>query len=122
MPIAHLIHGYIGAGKTTFARKLEKEQSAVRFSADEWMVALYGHNPPVEHFAEYFESVDELIWKTALDVLQVGCDVIIDSGFWTRVSRDTARRRLHAIRASAKFYSVSCPDDLMRVRTVQRSE
>jgi len=29
-PIAYIICGFIGAGKTTFARKLEKETEAVR--------------------------------------------------------------------------------------------
>lgn len=31
-PTAHLIIGFIGAGKTTFARKLEKEIGVVRFT------------------------------------------------------------------------------------------
>lgn len=41
-PIAHLICGFIGSGKTTFARKLEKETGAARFTKDEWMVRLFG--------------------------------------------------------------------------------
>ena len=41
----HLIYGFVRAGKTTFARKLESEISAIRFTHDEWMVKLYGHNP-----------------------------------------------------------------------------
>jgi len=40
MPTAHLIHGYLGAGKTTFARQLERNIPAIRFSHDEWMVRL----------------------------------------------------------------------------------
>jgi predicted kinase len=31
MPTAHLIHGYLGAGKTTFARQLERDIPAIRF-------------------------------------------------------------------------------------------
>ncbi|WP_084678562.1 AAA family ATPase [Actinopolymorpha alba] len=42
MPTAHLIHGYIGAGKTTFAKRIEQDAAAVRFSADEWLTTLYG--------------------------------------------------------------------------------
>jgi predicted kinase len=53
MPTAHLIHGYVGAGKTTFARRLEQELPAIRFSHDEWMTRLYGDDPPVDQFPEF---------------------------------------------------------------------
>lgn len=41
MATAHLIHGYIGAGKTTFARRLETELPAVRFTHDEGMARFF---------------------------------------------------------------------------------
>jgi dipeptidyl aminopeptidase/acylaminoacyl peptidase len=41
---AHLIHGYLCAGKTTVARQLEQRFAAVRFSPVEWMISLYGSN------------------------------------------------------------------------------
>ena len=34
-PVAHIVIGFIGSGKTTFARKLEKETGAVRFTKDQ---------------------------------------------------------------------------------------
>jgi hypothetical protein len=34
-PVAHIVIRFIGSGKTTFARKLEKETGAVRFTKDE---------------------------------------------------------------------------------------
>jgi hypothetical protein len=56
MPSAHLIYGYLGAGKTTFARQLERDIPAIRFSHDEWMVRLYGDDPPIEQFAVILEN------------------------------------------------------------------
>jgi len=38
-----MIHGYLGTGKTTFARKLERELPAIRFSHDEWITRIFGH-------------------------------------------------------------------------------
>jgi hypothetical protein len=35
VPTVHLIHGYLGAGKTSFAVQLEPVVSGIRFSADE---------------------------------------------------------------------------------------
>ena len=40
-PTIHMMFGFIGSGKSTFARKLESELRAARFSPDEWMVAPY---------------------------------------------------------------------------------
>ena len=48
----YLIHGYIASGKMTYAKKLEAETDAIRFTLDEWMVNFYGANPPANKFAE----------------------------------------------------------------------
>jgi predicted kinase len=42
-PIAHIICGFIGSGKTTFARKLEKETGAIRITKDEWIIKIFGN-------------------------------------------------------------------------------
>jgi predicted kinase len=57
MAKAHLIHGYLGAGKTTFARRLEQELRAIRFTHDEWMSRLYGDDPSADMFPEYAERI-----------------------------------------------------------------
>ena len=46
---AHLIHGYLGAGKTSFAVQLERAVGGIRFSADEWYLRLYSGNEPTAH-------------------------------------------------------------------------
>jgi predicted kinase len=38
MPTVHMIAGLIGSGKSTFARRLERELPALRISLDEWIV------------------------------------------------------------------------------------
>ncbi|NJC23977.1 putative kinase [Arthrobacter pigmenti] len=44
-PRVHLLCGLNGAGKTTYARQLEHELPAVRFSLDEWMLHLFPELP-----------------------------------------------------------------------------
>lgn len=121
-PIAHLLHGFMGSGKTTFARQLERKCGAVRISHDEWMVRLHGWNPPEEHFSEYRAQVEKLIWDEATRVIGAGTDVILDHGFWTRESRDAARDRAHSVGAATKFYEVVCPQEIMRARALDRSK
>ena len=35
-PLLHMVCGGVGAGKTTYARKLADEIGGLRFSIDEW--------------------------------------------------------------------------------------
>ena len=110
MAILHLIHGFVGAGKTTFSRTLEAEISAIRFTLDEWIIKLYGHNPPEDKFTEYSERVSSLIWQLTRRFLNLGQDVILDFGFWTRASRDLAREFARSVNAEVKLYSICCSD------------
>lgn len=121
-PIAHLLHGLIGSGKTSFALKLERESAAVRISHDEWMVRLHGWNPPEEQFDELSAQVEELILDEATRAIDSGIDVIFDNGFWTRESRDTARARALSVGAVAKFYDVVRPVEVIRSRALDRSK
>ncbi|HEU0218214.1 MAG TPA: AAA family ATPase [Stellaceae bacterium] len=111
MPAAHLIHGYLGAGKTTFARQLEREIPAIRFSHDEWMVRLYGDNPPAEHFADFYRRIYEQLEGIWVRCLELGVDVVLDFGFWSREERDATRRKITAIGAEAHLYRLTCPED-----------
>ena len=107
MTTAHLIHGFIGSGKTTFAKALaESESSCIRFTHDEWTHRLYGVSPPPEKFDELFQRIDTLIWDTALELLSKGCPVILDSGFWTTASRTTAREQLAREGHESVFYDI----------------
>ncbi|AFY92716.1 AAA family ATPase [Chamaesiphon minutus] len=117
----HLLHGFTGAGKTTFARKLERELSALRFTPDEWIVQLYGHNPPEENFLEYYNRVTDLIWQLTMQVLQSDRDVILDFGFWSRSARDEARSKAQVAGANVKLYSISCSEEIMHKRVLKRS-
>lgn len=121
MATAHLMHGFVGVGKTTFSKKLEREINAVRLSPDEWMIALYGPNPPADIFRDAEDRVIALIWATAAKVLAAGVDVIFDFGFWKRAARDAAKARLSAIGANVILYHLTCPDEVMVARVLKRT-
>lgn len=121
MPTIHLIHGFVGAGKTTFSKKLAAERGALRLSPDDWMCALYGVNPPAEHFAEYDRRIKAVMWETAAGAIGAGADVILDYGFWTRADRDDYRQRAAALGAEAILYCLQCPEEIMRKRALKRS-
>jgi predicted kinase len=111
MATAHLIHGFLGAGKTTLARRLEQRIPAIRFSHDEWMARLYGVDPPVEHFAEFYQRVWAQLEEVWPRCLELGLDVVLDFGFWSREERDVVRAKIAAIGAQARLYRVTCPEE-----------
>ena len=47
-----LVSGFVGAGKTTLAKKLEKQYKAIRFTTDDWMIELFD-----------FDGDFEKLWK-----------------------------------------------------------
>ncbi len=121
MPTAHLIHGYLGVGKTSLACRLERELPAIRFTHDEWMARLYGFDPPAGHFADYAERVSVQIEAVWTRCLALGLDVVLDLNFWTRRGRDAARLRARSLGAAVRLYRVSCPEEIAWLRIAKRN-
>lgn len=121
MGTAHLIHGYLGAGKTSFARQLEARLPAVRFTHDEWMVALHGSDPPADRFPELFRRVSDLIEVQWTRCLQLGLDVVLDLNYWSRAQRDATRARVASLGARHRLYHLSLPDDEAWARIERRN-
>lgn len=121
-PVAHIIIGFIGSGKTTFARKLEKETEAIRFTKDEWIVRVFGNTPSKDKFEEYDHKMTSLAREMALKCLEAGTSVIIDEGFWEKEQRYEIREKVENVGAIPKFYYIEAPFEIMKARTLKRSE
>ena len=122
VPVIHLLHGLPGTGKSTFARQLALKTGAVCLNHDEWMIALYGNNPPAELFADYHDRVLNLIWEMAAEFARRGIDVILDHGFWTRMARDQARMKSVEIGAAPLLYTMDCPPEVADSRVLRRNQ
>lgn len=119
MPSIHLMCGFIGFGKTTIAKRLEKELPAVRFTHDEIMLERYGRNP--EDFQVKYKLVDEDIRKRAEQAILQGQNVIMDYGFWNRETRKEYWEWAQTLTPDVVFEVVECDVDLAKKRTLKRS-
>ena len=119
--IVYLICGFIGAGKTTFAKKLEKETGAVRITKDEWSIRLIGNDPTIDGYAEWDQKIIGLSRDFAFHLAGKGIDVIMDEGFWGKGEREELKRRIHAIGAKAVMYYVDTPIETIRERVAGRN-
>lgn len=90
--------GLPGSGKTTLARRLEREHSALRLTADEWLRDLHPEltEPELDTIRD---RVERLQWATALRVLALGVDVVLDWGLWAREERDHYRSEARTVGA-----------------------
>jgi predicted kinase len=110
--------GLPGSGKTTLAQRLEKERGALRLTADEWMVELFGQDPGTTD-ATYTKGVPEpkrdaveaVQWSIALRALELGLDVVIDWGLWSREEREKCRREAAAVGACTEIRFLDVPRD-----------
>ena len=131
MATLHLMVGLPGSGKTTLARKLEAECSALRLTVDEWHIRLFG-NDVHDHsdeadFARHnarHAAIEALLWETAARALVLGVDVILDFGFWTRRERDEFRAKAHDLGAGFRIHFSDVSEELLleriRARNAQR--
>lgn len=87
MPKVILICGKLCSGKTTYAKKLVKENNAILLSCDEIMLTLLGPYCG-DIFDEMQEKTMKYLFKKSLEVVAIGIDVIIDSGFWLKAKRE----------------------------------
>lgn len=122
MPSIHMMHGFMGAGKTTFSKNLEAEKNAVRFSPDEWMIERHGVNPPADQFDDLERIVKEDILEAAKAALAKGHDVIFDYGFWRYEDRQKYRDLAHDLKVSYILYKIQASDKTMEQRVLARTQ
>ena len=122
MATIHLMTGFIGFGKTTLAKQLEKNLPAVRLTHDEFMVKLYGRNIPDADFHPDYDKVDSLLWHLAEQIIKCGADVIMDYGFWSHQSRKKAFTRALQITDDVVFHLHDCDLSTAKERLLQRTK
>jgi predicted kinase len=97
--------GLPGAGKTTRARQLAADRSAVRLTKDEWLWAL-GSTPWDEPARK---KVEHELWRLAQEILRLGLSVVLDFGLWTRTERDEMRCAARALGVGVELHRLEVP-------------
>jgi predicted kinase len=117
----YVLCGFIGAGKTTFAKELEQKTGAVRITKDEWLIRLIGNDPTIDGYEDYDSKVIGLTRDFAFYLAEKGVDVILDEGFWFKEQRAELRKRIGAIGAEAVLYYLDTPIETIRERVAGRN-
>jgi predicted kinase len=123
MATLHLMVGLPFSGKTTLARKLERECSALRLTPDEWQISLFGQDArEPEHDARH-SFIEGMLWNIASRALELGTNVILDFGFWAREEREDFRSRAKKLGASSEVHFLDVSEqELLRRLEVRNSQ
>lgn len=113
MAKAILLCGKVGSGKTTYARRLMKEHTAVLLSVDEIMLALFGNDAGDMHHY-YAERTQGHLYQKSLEILGQVIDVILDWGFWTKESRAAARNFFEDAGYESEIHYIAVSDVVQR--------
>lgn len=81
-----LVCGKICSGKTYYCNKLKEKNNAVLLSCDEILSDLFHHNEGDKH-DEIVKDIKEYLHKKSVEIIETGCDVILDWGFWSNSER-----------------------------------
>lgn len=126
MPQLTLVIGPVGAGKSTFARKLSDEHRAVHLDLDRWMAVLFGadERPAEGRIAWYMERTErclELIWQLTEQLLAVGTPVVLEVGLIQREPRHGFYSKIDARAYDHVIYVLDADRDVRRERVLERN-
>jgi len=124
LPVIVMMCGIAGAGKTTYAQKLEKD-GYIRLSVDEELWSTYGRysiDYPAEKYEEYSKFVREKLSKKLTSLIQQKKNVVIDSSFWQRAIRDKYKQLIEKTGGQWKLIYLKANSELLRARLRERSE
>lgn len=121
MATLHIIQGFLGAGKSTFSKKLAQENDAIIYNPDEWVEIIFTKDEFLANWNKCFDETVNILWKNAKNMLLSGKDVIFDMGFWDKQSRDNAKEFATKLNVGFKHYYVYAPDDILKERISLRS-
>ena len=87
MGVVFVLCGKTGSGKSTLAKFISNQYAAVSFSADAFMLKLFGEINDRNMFDAKLAMCKSLIYDISDNVLQYA-NVVFDFGFWTKEERN----------------------------------
>jgi predicted kinase len=112
-----LLCGLPASGKSTLARRLAPEISAIRLDKDEWVTRLGGD----VWDDELRVRLERQLWALTQELLAHGQSVILEWGHWARAERDEKRLGARALGVAVELHHLDAPLDELIARADRRT-
>lgn len=119
--VVYLICGFLGAGKTTYSRKLAEKSRMIHLNPDEVCMQRYSQEEYENNWDFCFAQTFEFLWSEIADYIRQGQDVIFDVGFWTKSSREEAVKKVKQMGGNPIVHYVYAPDYVLKQRLMIRT-
>lgn len=121
----HLVIGPVGAGKSTFAERLEREHSAIRLTLDDWMATLFRPDRPATGLPAWYRErtqrcIDQ-IWKMTQQLTSRGDEAVLEIGLLLRDERLHFYERVSAAGLPLTVHVLDAARDVRRARVLERN-
>lgn len=84
------ICGKICSGKTYYANRIKEKEKAIILSTDEVTYYLTGNEQGV-NYDELCAKISAYLMKKSVEIVNIGCSVILDWEFWTSIQKKKLR-------------------------------
>lgn len=121
MSKVYIICGKICSGKTTYAKKLCKENNAILLSVDEIMLSLFDQCCGEKHHQEYERRIKKYLFDKSLEIIEKGFDVVLDWGFWTKEERDATKNFFKSRNIDCQLHYIAVSDEVWEYQLNKRN-
>ena len=117
----HILCGLPCSGKTTLAKSLERDLPALRLGPDEWLLDLIPDRDQAE-VGRQRPILNEIQWKLAQKTLELGCNVVLEHGFWSPQERQGTLQTFSGSDIQVHLHYMSVAMSVLNSRLVSRNE
>lgn len=122
-PVLHLMTGKIASGKSTLAKSLAAEQSAILLSEDQWLSRLYPDQiKSITDYVRFARQIREVVGPLVIDLLRAGVTVVLDFPANTPQDRQWLRGLADVAEVSHCVHYIEVDDDTCRARLHLRNQ
>ena len=121
-PKLFMLVGLPGSGKTSRAKEIESEHSALRLTPDDWILTLYGNDLDRPQRDAVRTPIEKIQWQVAKRALKLGWSIVLDWGFWTKAERMDYRKQAEDLGAKVKVVFLDVPIEELWSRISGRTE
>lgn len=116
-----LLCGKIASGKSYYAKKLLERRRAVLLSMDE-LFEVCGLDFFNEAHNSLYPKLQQYLHTKSAELVELGLDVIFDSGFWSRKERESVTRFFRAKGVCFEWHYIDVSDETWYKNIEERNQ